>query len=166
MASTIPPSSSLDLAADNDATRRQPPAKAYACDILPTPASYVRKPGLPRSRSPSPLVTHLPDDDTLTASFHIVTAEDIHAAERSDDAINDNDPPNVRQDLISIETREHQRPLAGLNRQSVLPPQPQARKLCVRHQRMADEGYNLKLQRVCVLRIYLSHCLLHCPHRG
>jgi hypothetical protein len=31
-------------------------------------------------------------------------------------------------------------------------PQP-PRKLCVRHQRMADEGTNLKLQQVC----------LHCP---
>lgn len=28
--------------------------------------------------------------------------------------------------------------------------QPPPRKLCVRHQRMADEGTNLKLQHVCV----------------
>lgn len=27
-------------------------------------------------------------------------------------------------------------------------PQPPAKKLCVRHQRMADEGTNLKLQQV------------------
>lgn len=29
-----------------------------------------------------------------------------------------------------------------------VPSQPPARKLCVRHQRMADEGTNLKLQQV------------------
>jgi len=31
------------------------------------------------------------------------------------------------------------------------PPQQPPRKLCVRHQRMADEGTNLKLQQVCGL---------------
>lgn len=31
------------------------------------------------------------------------------------------------------------------------PPQQPPRKLCVRHQRMADEGTNLKLQQVCRL---------------
>ena len=30
---------------------------------------------------------------------------------------------------------------------------PAGRKLCVRHQRMADEGTNLKLQQVCTVKI-------------
>lgn len=34
------------------------------------------------------------------------------------------------------------------------PSQPAARKLCVRHQRMADEGTNLKLQQVSIKFVY------------
>ena len=36
----------------------------------------------------------------------------------------------------------------SLRKPSESSPQPAARKLCVRHQRMADEGTNLKLQHV------------------
>jgi hypothetical protein len=43
------------------------------------------------------------------------------------------------------------------------PPHPPVRKLCVRHQRMADEGTNLKLQQV---RIYRSHDQVQTSHPG
>lgn len=36
--------------------------------------------------------------------------------------------------------------------------QPSPRKLCVRHQRMADEGTNLKLQQVCIYALFLAPC--------
>jgi hypothetical protein len=43
------------------------------------------------------------------------------------------------------------------------PPHPPVRKLCVRHQRMADEGTNLKLQQV---RMYRSHDQVQTAHPG
>lgn len=41
--------------------------------------------------------------------------------------------------------------------------QSPGRKLCVRHQRMADEGTNLKLQQVCTLLSFYPHYRLR-PH--
>lgn len=48
----------------------------------------------------------------------------------------------------------------SLRKPSETSPQLPARKLCVRHQRMADEGTNLKLQHVRTRPFFLSFVLV------
>ena len=84
------------------------------------------------SRSPSPFpASHTHEEDNTTSNFDVVTVEEVRAAEISPDS-----PPALHGDMVE---QEHAH------------PQPPARKLCVRHQRMADEGISLKLQQVCGL---------------
>lgn len=66
------------------------------------------------------------------SSFEIVTAEDVHSE------------GNKASDSASAQLPEP----VQTSEQPNTPPQPPARKLCVRHQRMADEGTNLKIQKV------------------
>ena len=98
----------------------------YSCDTLPTP----RLLRLPRSsRSPSPLPSP-PHEDVAMSSFEIVTPEEVHDDTRSSTPSSSQTTLDQRQDEPKPQ------------------PQPPARKLCVRHQRMADEGINLKIQQV------------------
>jgi F-box/WD-40 domain protein MET30 len=52
------------------------------------------------------------------------------------------DPP------LRVDSDKEMTPDPNSDRPPTPPPQPSSRKLCVRHQRMADEGTNLKLQQV------------------
>lgn len=96
---------------------------AYTCDTLPVPQNIRIARGY-RSRSPSPSPTPM-FEDSVTSAFDVPTVEEVRDDDKSAD------PPMSSK----FETE----------------PQPPARKLCVRHQRMADEGTNLKLQQVSVL---------------
>ena len=121
---------------------------AYSCDTLPAPQN-LRIPRTIRrrpSRSPSPLPSPPSgDDEEPMSAFEVVTVEEVRAAERITDAAAS--PRLEPADLA------HQ-------------PQPPARKLCVRHQRMADEGTNEDLQKVSVLIRIFRHSLslLHILH--
>ncbi|KAH8108482.1 WD40 repeat-like protein [Phellopilus nigrolimitatus] len=121
---SFPPSPSSPSSPPPDVKASQ---TAYACDTLPTPQRYLR---MPRShadfRSPSPLPS-LHSEDVSMSAFDIVTPEEVHAGERTADPVSSQ--------------------YAAESEQPDVPPQPPARKLCVRHQRMADEGMSLKLQR-------------------
>jgi F-box/WD-40 domain protein MET30 len=72
------------------------------------------------ARSPSPPAAAPPPDSDVVP---IVDAATLRVLEHGDDAVLHTDEPDL----------------------SFAPP---GRKLCVRHQRMADEGTNLKLQNV------------------
>ena len=50
--------------------------------------------------------------------------------------------------MEEVEASESLGPETVDDRSETTSSQPAARKLCVRHQRMADEGTNLKLQQV------------------
>ncbi|KAI0050014.1 WD40 repeat-like protein [Auriscalpium vulgare] len=102
-----------------------PPANSsYACDTLP--AARLADPAEP-SRSPSPPPT------STTFDIPALAAEDV--PDKWDERPLD---LNVEDDKEQ-DAHEH---LGGVHAQT----QPPARKLCIRHQRMADEGTNLKLQ--------------------
>lgn len=90
----------------------------YVCDTIP-PARISHR---PNSRSPSPI----PPPTPPVPAFKAPITESSSATD---------DP------LSHIDEHEH----ALLASQIAPPP---GRKLCVRHQRMADEGTNLKLQQV------------------
>lgn len=95
-------------------------SSGYVCDTLP-PARILQR---QTSRSPSPLPPPTPPVTAFAAP------------------ITDSMPTAV--DFLPSQTAGA--PTAGT---SQIAPPP-GRKLCVRHQRMADEGTNLKLQQVSV----------------
>ncbi|KAI0373368.1 WD40 repeat-like protein [Pilatotrama ljubarskyi] len=103
---------------------------AYVCDTLPAPRLASDK---SRSRSPSPCPQSPPAVTVTTFDAPIIV-------------------PDAPQDLsahISEPLRSSQpstSDTASAANPADMPSQPPARKLCVRHQRMADEGTNLKLQ--------------------
>ena len=63
-----------------------------------------------------------------------------------DDDDDDDQTMSYRDATPTIQDREHDNEHDPQSREDT--PQPPPRKLCVRHQRMADEGMNLKLQQV------------------
>ena len=115
------------------------------CDTLPTPR-HIRIPGRSgTSRSPSPI----PSPGTSTPTlFEVVRPEEVHLAdidaeEHASDALD--------AQIESSASKEGAYMVSGGGPQPKAPVQPPARKLCVRHQRMADEGTNLQLQKVSPL---------------
>ena len=112
------------------------PQQTYTCDTLPAPQNIqVRHPHtFPRSlmsRSPSPSsYAYSPQiDSSFSTAFDVPTAEEVIATQASSSAFK-----------LDSEVE-------------LSPPQPPARKLCVRHQRMADEGTIIKLQQVSCPRL-------------
>lgn len=86
--------------------------------------------------------------------------------EQEIDTIHDPDLPMIlRPAAVSAQSPHNDSAtLSGSESPSQLP----ARKLCVRHQRMADEGTNMKLQQVCITLNHttiLAHTLVvsRCP---
>lgn len=96
------------------------PAAPYVCDTIP-PARLALQ--LSSSRSPSPLLVSTPP---VTAFQAPIIDE------------------NALKMRIVQENNQEQPQQPAFDPFPVQPP----RKLCVRHQRMADEGTNLKLQQV------------------
>lgn len=97
----------------------------YACDTLPAPQNLCfprgySHPSQPRSPSPPEHST----EDVQTSAFDVPTVEEVQFT-----------------DTMAEHT-------LSFNPLPEPAPQPPARKLCVRHQRMADEGTILKLQKV------------------
>ncbi|KAL5529420.1 hypothetical protein ACEPAG_5405 [Sanghuangporus baumii] len=102
----------------------------YSCDTLPTPRHIHRSSdSATHSRSSSP-IPQPADEDPPISSFEIVTPEQVHSS--------------GAQPADSTTTQPSEE--ANGTEKSDAPPQPPPRKLCVRHQRMADEGTNLKIQ--------------------
>ena len=100
-------------------------SSAYVCDTLPPPRLAGDKSA---SRSPTPSPPSPPAVTTFDPPI-IVSSPEPSALAQMDSA-------NAKaQDAKQADT-------------ATVPAQPPARKLCVRHQRMADEGTNLKLQQV------------------
>ncbi|KAI0060847.1 WD40 repeat-like protein [Artomyces pyxidatus] len=95
-----------------------PASSSYICDTLP--AARLADP-TSHSREPSPAPTSTTFDIPTLDAEDVPIKWDIHSDHESADG---------------KEHEEHHPP----------PSQPPARKLCIRHQRMADEGTNLKLQ--------------------
>ena len=116
----------------------------YSCDTLPTPRHLHRPSGTALSRSPSPLPTP-PAEDAVPSSFEIVTPEEVHSEFGKPIESPPAQPPDQAQTSENTNT----------------PPQPPARKLCVRHQRMADEGTNLKIQKVSRRIQATAHTYMH-----
>ncbi|RPD65766.1 WD40 repeat-like protein [Lentinus tigrinus ALCF2SS1-7] len=93
---------------------------AYVCDTLPAPRLASGK-SCSRSSSPTPSPVTTFDAPILVA---------------------DSEPS----DLTPASSTGTPSAQASVKEEGPMPLQPPARKLCVRHQRMADEGTNLKLQ--------------------
>jgi F-box/WD-40 domain protein MET30 len=98
----------------------------YVCDTLPAPrlaGRVLSTTGASESslRSPSPTSTSVLDPTTVP----ILDAETLEVVEHDDES-----------------------PTTQASEETDVSFAPPGRKLCVRHQRMADEGTNLKLQRV------------------
>jgi hypothetical protein len=104
------------------------PASGYVCDTIP-PAKLLAK--APPSRSPSPMPPPTPPVTAFEAP--ILASSSLGRKGKS---------PEV-----------HHVPAVPAEPSQLAPPP--GRKLCVRHQRMADEGTNLKLQQV-------SHSVIYC----
>ncbi|EJD02082.1 WD40 repeat-like protein [Fomitiporia mediterranea MF3/22] len=104
----------------------------YSCDTLPTPRHLHRSTAPSNSRSPSPLPVAA-NDDAVSSSFEIVTPEEVESHSEVQ-RLSEAGPAQPSEQAIGPD-------------HSNAPPQPPARKLCVRHQRMADEGTNLKIQK-------------------
>lgn len=105
----------------------------YSCDTLPTPRHLHRPSGsAAHSRSPSPIPQLPTDEDHPISSFEIVSTEEVQSSSAQP------------ADSTSAQPFEE----ANGAEESDAAPQPPPRKLCVRHQRMADEGTNLKIQQV------------------
>lgn len=103
--------------------------QSYSCDTIP-PARIAELSSRSPSRSPSP---H-PSSST-TFDIPAVTAE----GEPEEDEARERWGASVQEQEQEASTSTSPPPL-----------QPsQGRKLCIRHQRMADEGMNLQLQKVC-----------------
>ena len=109
--------------------------KPYACDTLPPPQNMqISRNGQP-SPSPATYIEPAPvipiiDSDLVSSAF---------------------DESNVEGETDNRDPA----PLSSKQDQFIARPShygsPQARRLCVRHQRMADRGTNLKLQQVRIL---------------
>ncbi|KAI0710453.1 WD40 repeat-like protein [Cerioporus squamosus] len=97
---------------------------AYVCDTLPAPRLVS---GKSCSRSPSPAPPASPPSVTTFDAPILVAGS----------------PPSEMNAISSSNTPSAD---PSTKEQGPMPLQPPARKLCVRHQRMADEGTNLKLQ--------------------
>lgn len=82
-----------------------------------------------RSPSPSSYAYSSHTDSSFSTAFDVPTTEEVIATSHSD--------PVASSSAYKLDSEIE----SGL-------PQPPARKLCVRHQRMADEGSILKLQQV------------------
>ena len=99
-------------------------SSSYACDTIPPP------------KLAAALTDHTatpPDLDIPMVFDHASTLDDVFipaSTSKSDEPDRDGIPPSPSSQ------------------------QPQPRKLCVRHQRMADEGTNLRLQHVGFPRLY------------
>jgi F-box/WD-40 domain protein MET30 len=98
----------------------------------PATAGYVcdtlPTPRFAGSRSPTPVPPSAPDSAPAPDNVPIVDPATLKVVEHGGDPVLLTDEPDL----------------------SFAPP---GRKLCVRHQRMADEGTNLKLQHVCRLLV-------------
>ena len=120
------------------------------CDTLPTPR-HIRIPGRSSSRSPSPIPSPGASTPTL---FDIVTAEDVNSANVDSDSDERASDTDAKGESLALALAPAGAPskeaftYAGTSPQPEAPVQPPARKLCVRHQRMADEGTNINLQKV------------------
>lgn len=115
------PSSSPAMSAPSLAGK----SSAYVCDTIPPPRLASDK-SCSRPHTPSPPSS--PPVTTFDAPI-IVPGSDAPVLTSMDSTnTQDTAPANAHDESV--------------------PPQPPARKLCVRHQRMADEGTNLKLQQV------------------
>lgn len=90
--------------------------------------------------------------DTLPAA-RLATASDVHTPDLDDDETVsiDFDPPVIQEESVDVPAQNE--PETD-NAQG-----PPPRKLCVRHQRMADEGTNLKLQEVRALHQFADSTL-------
>ena len=104
----------------------------YACDTLPAPQNLRFARGYRHtSRSPSPFPSPPADDDAQTSTFDVPIVEDTQIVKE----------PEPAASSFTFKAEELER---------ALPPSP-ARKLCVRHQRMADQGISLHLQKVRII---------------
>lgn len=68
-------------------------------------------------------------------------------------AMSVSDLPTNLGDALVLDDAENITSSSKVEQDAGSPPPPEQvspRKLCVRHQRMADEGTNLKLQQVCI----------------
>ncbi|KAI0328083.1 WD40 repeat-like protein [Cubamyces sp. BRFM 1775] len=101
---------------------------AYVCDTLPAPRLATDK---SCSRSSSPSRQSPPPVTTFDTP--------IIVPDSAPDSPGPSSPPSQQVQASASAT-------ASLSKDAEVPSQPPARKLCVRHQRMADEGTNLKLQ--------------------
>lgn len=118
--------------------------QSYSCDTLP-PARIADPSSSSPSRSPSP---H-PSGST-TFDIPAVTTEE----EPEEEEVRERWEASVQEQEQEASTSTSQPPL-----------QPsQGRKLCIRHQRMADEGMNLQLQKVCFVFVclYLDSAVVCC----
>ncbi|KAI0637335.1 WD40-repeat-containing domain protein [Trametes polyzona] len=106
---------------------------AYVCDTLPAPRLAANG-DKSSSRSPSPCPPSPPSSVSVTTfDAPIIVADPSQSSpERT---------PSPLQPSASSSPAS-----ATPSANPEMPAQPPARKLCVRHQRMADEGTNLKLQ--------------------
>ena len=84
------------------------------------------------TRSPSPAYL-LQNDSSFLTGFDVSTPEDVVATTHGSYIVGTSAAASIAYKLDS---------------DTETPPQPPARKLCVRHQRMADEGTITKLQQV------------------
>ncbi|KAI8998966.1 WD40-repeat-containing domain protein, partial [Trametes punicea] len=105
---------------------------AYVCDTLPAPRLASDK-SRSRSRSPTPSPQPSPPVTVTTFDAPILVPD---STQDPPEQLAKSLPPmqaSASSSVPEVKTAE-------------VPSQPPARKLCVRHQRMADEGTNLKLQ--------------------
>lgn len=127
-----PLSPTLLIAMSHSAPSSSTPSKPtpYVCDTIPA-ARLASFNSYPRSPSPQPIPT--PPVTAFKAPIIDETslAMDVGLLDRDQASV---PPPDS-------------------------PPAPPPRKLCVRHQRMADEGTNLKLQQVRFLPLSISEYL-------
>lgn len=96
------------------------PSSSYACDTIPPPKLAAAS---------TDHTAASPDLDIPMVFHHASALDDVFipaSTSKSDEPDRDEIPPSPSSQ------------------------QPQPRKLCVRHQRMADEGTNLRLQHVCL----------------
>lgn len=113
-------------------------SNSYVCDTLPAPRLAS---GKSRSRSPTPSPRGSPAPVTTFDPPLIVSEPSDIGPIASGSSL----PPTPTDD------------------KSQMPVQPPPRKLCVRHQRMADEGTNLKLQQVSLTFLIPSRRPLSIP---
>ena len=126
-----PPSSRTMSPAAASVNAAQP--SGYVCDTLPRPKLASSSGSSQQSRSPSPVPSPTPPATEFRAAALLRPQSQPQASSSSQ--------------ISSDSTENFSARLA-----------PPGRKLCVRHQRMADENTNLKLQQVSN-RSSFFHCL-------